>query len=95
MGLRLLQDLTDALGITVDPECRSRLTEADVPVLRAALKVAVPTLSLGPEASDQLLRLVRRYDIYLCALSAWLVIPLPSWVPTIDGGRKAGASQGP
>jgi hypothetical protein len=87
MGLRLLKDLTDALSITVDPKCRIRLTEADLPMLRAAFKVSGLTLTLGPGTSNQLLRLVRQYDVYLLALSAWLVIPLPSWISTIDGGR--------
>ena len=89
MGLRLLRDLTEALSLTLDPGKQSRLTEADLAALRADLKVAVPTLALGPEASDQLLHLVRRYDVYLFALSAWLVIPLPSWNPTIDEDRQA------
>jgi hypothetical protein len=81
MGIRLLKDLLDALSLTIDPQCRIRLTEVDLPALRAALKVAGLNLTLGPEASNQLLRLVRRYDVYLFALSAWLVIPLPSWIP--------------
>jgi hypothetical protein len=76
-------------------KCRIRLTEADLPALRAVSKVARLASTLGPGASNQLLRLVRQYDVYLLALSAWLVIPLPSWIPTIDGGREAKASQGP
>jgi hypothetical protein len=95
MGLRLLKDLTDALSITVDSTCRIRLTEADLATLRAALKVSGLTLTLGPGASNQLLRLVRQYDVYLLALSAWLVIPLPSWISTIHGGRGAKASREP
>ncbi len=63
MGLRLLKDLTAALSITVDPKCRIRLTEADLPAFRAALKVAGLASTLGPAASNQLLRLVRQYDI--------------------------------
>ncbi len=95
MGLRLLKDLTDALSITVDPKCRIRLTEADLPTLRAALEVSGLASTLGPAASNQLLRLVRQYDVYLFALSAWLVIPLPSWITTIDGSEEAETSQGP
>ena len=95
MGLSLLKDLTDALSITVDPKCRIRLTEADLSTLRAALKVSGLTLPLRPGASNQLLRLVRQYDVYLFALSAWLVIPLPSWISTIDGGQEAEAWEGP
>ena len=30
MGLHLLKDLTDALGLAADPQARGRLTEADV-----------------------------------------------------------------
>jgi hypothetical protein len=93
MGLRLPKDLTGALSISIDPNCRIRLTEADLPTLRTALKVSGLTLTLGPAASHELLRLVRWYDVYLFALSAWLVIPLPSWIPTIDGGQEAGAAQ--
>jgi hypothetical protein len=95
MGLRLLKELTGALSLPVDPQCRRRLTEADLAVLRSELKDMTPTLTLRPEASDQLLRLVRRYDGYLVALSAWLVIPLPSWKPTIDEDRHAEAPEDP
>ena len=46
MGLRLLKDLTDALSIKVDPQCRLRLTEADMPTLAAALQAAGLSLTL-------------------------------------------------
>ena len=43
MGLHLLKDLTDALGLAVDPQAPGRLTEADVPALIAALEAsAIP-----------------------------------------------------
>jgi hypothetical protein len=84
MGLRLLQDLTDALNIRVDPECRLRLTDDDLDTLHAVLKASRLALTLGPEASNKLLRLVRRYDVYLLALSEWLVIPLPAWISAIE-----------
>jgi hypothetical protein len=95
MGLRLLKDLTEALSLTLDPGCRARLTETDLAALRPDLKIAVPTLTLGPEASDRLLRLIRRYDIYLFALSAWLVIPLPSWNLTVDEDEHADTQEEP
>jgi hypothetical protein len=81
MGIRLLKDLTDALAITVDPQCQLRLTEDRLPALVAALEGSRLPLTLGPGATRELLRLVRRYDVYLVALSAWLVTPLPSWIP--------------
>jgi hypothetical protein len=95
MGLRLLKDMTDALSIAVNPMCPVRLTEADLPTVRAALSASGVALTFGPGASNQLLRLVRRYDVYLFALSAWLVIPLPSWISTIDGDPEAEGPEGP
>jgi hypothetical protein len=91
LGLRLLKDLTEALSLTPDPGSSSRLNEVDLAALRSDLKVAVPTLTLGPEATDKLLRLVRRYGAYLFALSAWLVIPLPSWNSANDEDRHSEA----
>jgi hypothetical protein len=93
MGLRLLKDLTHDLGIAVDPRCRIRLTEADLPTIPERLKVSGISLNLGPAASNRLIRLVRRYDVYLFALSKSLVIPLPPWMSTIFGGREARASE--
>jgi hypothetical protein len=92
MGLRLLKDLTDGLSIAVDRRCRIRLTEADLSTLPTALAVSGITLTLRPPDSSRLIRLVRRYDVYLFALSAWLVIPVPPWISTIHGGREASAS---
>ncbi len=80
MGVRMLEDLTKALGISVDPHCRVRLTAADLPALVEAAKAARLALTLGPDTGPELLRLVRRYDDHLVTLSAWLVIPLPSWI---------------
>jgi hypothetical protein len=86
MGLHLLRDLTNALAITVDPRSRGRLTESDLAALVARLEAA--GLTLGPAAGGELLRLVHRYDVYLVALSTWLVIPLPPWVPQEDAARE-------
>jgi hypothetical protein len=95
MGLNLLKDLTEALGITVDPRCRARLTEADLPALVAASKAAGLSLTLGPDETAELLRLARRYDAYLVPLSAWLVIPLPSWITPKETGHGSSAEEGP
>ena len=84
MGLRLLQDLSNALGLKVDPRADSRLNEADLPAILANLESAGFRLNLPPTATGALIRLVRRYDIYLAALSSWLVIELPTWAPERD-----------
>ena len=85
MGLQLLRDLTDALGLAADPGARARLTEAEVPALVAALEASAIPWTIGPRQTVQLLRLVRRYEVYLLPLAEWLVIPLPEWVPAADG----------
>jgi hypothetical protein len=95
MGLRLLKDLTEALSLTVDPRCCVRLSTADLPALVAAINGSNLSLSLEPDAVLQLVRLVRRYDIYLVALSAFLVIPLPSWTQPREARRERSSSKVP
>jgi hypothetical protein len=84
MGLLFLADLTSALSVKVSPQVDVRLTRADVPALRSALSSAGIMLRFGPEEADQLVRVIRRYDVYLHALSRWLLITLPPWVPPTE-----------
>ncbi len=93
MGFRLLVDLTNALCLKADPRCRTRLTEADLTVPLAVLKSTRLDSSPESAASLRLLRLVRRYDVYLFALSKALVIPLPPWIPTTEEGRETDVSE--
>jgi hypothetical protein len=95
MGVRLLVDLTKALGITVDSEARERLSEADLPDLIAVLDVSSLPLSLGPAQTSDLLRLVRRYDAYLVTLSTWLVIPLPPWITRAGEAEETASIENP
>jgi hypothetical protein len=95
MGVRLLEDLTEALGIPVDPRCRVRLTEADLPALVEATKASRLTPTLGPATAPELLRLVRRYDRHLVTLAAWLVIPLPSWITPAEPVQERGTAAEP
>jgi hypothetical protein len=95
IGLSLLRDLTGALNLAVDRKGSIRLTEGDLPRLRSAVNDAGITRNLGPEASDHLLRLVRRYDVHLNALAECLVIRLPPWIPTIGGAEQAQAHNAP
>jgi hypothetical protein len=91
MGLRLLVDLTDELCLKVDPESQTRLTEGDLPVLRARVTASALPLRLGTAALTELLRLNRWYDVYLSALSACLVITLPPWVSRLNEDQSADA----
>jgi hypothetical protein len=88
MGTRLLKDLTAALSLTVDRRCQLRLTADDLPTLLTTLKGSSLALSLQPAAATRLLRLVRRYDVHLAALSHLLVIPLPAWLQTGEGEQS-------
>jgi len=89
MGLLVLADLTSALGLAVPARVDTRLTEADLPALRAALSSAGITLQLGPTEATELLRINHRYNVYLHALSRWLMISLPAWVPPAEEPTEA------
>jgi hypothetical protein len=93
MGLRLLTDLTEALGIPAHSRRRVRLTETDLPGLVEATKSSKLSLTLGPDQAPELLRLVRRYDSKLVNLADWLVIPLPSWVPPVELVDETGTTE--
>jgi hypothetical protein len=95
MGLRLLKDLTEALNLAADPQRHLRLTKDDLTEVLATVNQSALPLSLGPRGATKLLRLVRRYDVYLTTLSALLVIPLPSWTKSWEPGREKAASEGP
>jgi hypothetical protein len=81
IGVRLLEDLTAALGIHVDPQSPGRLNEADLPALARDAEASALSLNLGPSALEELLRLVRRYDVYCVTLAGSMLVTLPSWLP--------------
>ncbi len=95
MGLLLLADLTQALALDVPRYADPRLTDADVPALRAALEIAGISLKFSPDHAARLLKLSRRYDVYLRALARPLMITLPPWVPPMDKTATVDASYGP
>ncbi len=84
MGLLLLANLTRAIRLPLPAQVEPRLTEASMPALRDALSNAGIALRIGPTEGTELLRISHRYDVYLRALSRWLMITLPVWVPTAE-----------
>lgn len=84
MGLLLLVDLTSALGLSVPQRVDTRLTDADLPALRAALSSAGIALRLGPTEGTELVRINHRYDVYLHVMARWLMITLPPWIPPAE-----------
>jgi hypothetical protein len=87
MGIRLLTDLTHALAIQIDPHCPSRVAEADVPAIAAAMHAAGLSIELEQMRTLELLRLSREYEVYLIALSHWLMFPLAGWLPPKPAGE--------
>ncbi|HEX4143576.1 MAG TPA: potassium channel family protein [Pirellulales bacterium] len=87
MGVRLLTDLTHALAIRIDHDCPTRVSEADIPVIAAAMQAAGLNLRLEQMRTLELLRLSREYEIYLIALSHWLMFPLTGWLPPKPAGQ--------
>ena len=91
MGLLLLADLASALKLKVPTRVDSRLTEADLPALRAALSSDGIALRLGPTEGTELVRINHRYDVYLHAMARWMMITLPPWIPPAeDSSTKQG-----
>jgi hypothetical protein len=84
MGLLVLADLTSALGLSTGNRVETRLSEDDLPALRAALSSAGIALRLGPAEAIELVRINRRYDMYLHVISRWLMITLPPWIPPAE-----------
>jgi hypothetical protein len=89
MGVRLLQDLTEALGSPVCHPCRTRLAEADLPALFRAAEDSGLGLRLGPDTAPELLQLVRGYDSQLVSLATWLEVALPPWIPSARDGQES------
>jgi hypothetical protein len=81
MGLRLLEDLVEALGLAIDPHCHVRLTERELAALLEAVASTKSVLVLDSSAVSELLDAVHRYDRHLVTLANWLVIELPDLVP--------------
>jgi hypothetical protein len=84
MGLLLLVDLASALELKVPTRVDSRLTDADLPALRAALSSEGVALRLGPAEGTELVRINHRYDVYLHAMARWLMVSLPPWIPPAE-----------
>ncbi len=89
MGIRLLEDLTHALHLRVDPRCPTRLTAVDLTSLRSALTSLGVDLHATPSTGNRLLELSGQYDRYLLTLGKELVIPIPSWIVMTEQARAA------
>ena len=84
MAVRVAADLAGILGAAPDCEASERLPPEDLPRLRAALESSGLALPAGTEAEAGLTKLRGFYEPHVLALSTWLLVPLPEWIPTVD-----------
>ena len=81
MVRHVVVDLSQVLNRAPRPPVPDRLPPADLVRLRGILAEAGVGIREGPEADARLSELRRMYEPYVSALSYYLVMPLPVWIP--------------
>jgi hypothetical protein len=84
MAVRVAVDLAGILGAAPDCDASERLPPGDLPQLRAALESSGLVLPAGTDAEAGLKKLRGYYEPHVLALSTWLLVPLPEWVPAVE-----------
>ena len=84
MAVRVAADLARILGATPDREASERLPPGDLPRLCAALESSGLVLPVGTDTEAGLKKLRGFYESYVLALSTWLLVPLPAWIPAVE-----------
>jgi hypothetical protein len=84
MAVRVAADLAGILGVAPDREASERLPPEDLPRLCIALESSGLILQAGTDAEARLKKLRGFYEPSVFALSTWLLVPLPGWVPTVE-----------
>jgi len=89
-------DLSNVVSLKPAEPSADRLTSSDLERLRELLSEAGVPLDSG-QVSDQLVADLRRlYEPYVAALSTFLLMPLPPWLPpenTLDDWLRTGEEQ--
>jgi hypothetical protein len=81
MVRHVVVDLSQVLNRAPRPPAQDRLPPPDLARLRQILAGAGMPLREGREADERLAELRRMYEPYVCALSDYLLMPLPVWIP--------------
>lgn len=81
MVRHVVVDLCQILNRAPQPPPRDRLPPDDLARLREILAGAGVGLREGREADERLAELRRMYEPYVSALSDYLLMPLPAWIP--------------
>ncbi|MBK9712784.1 MAG: two pore domain potassium channel family protein [Kouleothrix sp.] len=77
-------DLSQILGTPPRPPAADRLPPSDLARLRAILAGAGVPLREGAAAERKLAEMRAKYEPYVNAMSAHLLMPLPAWLPAPD-----------
>jgi hypothetical protein len=93
MGLRLLQDLSHALGVEGGRDSHPRVSEADLPAIAEAIRMAGLRFELDQVGASEFLELTRQYETHLVALSDWLLIPISGWLPSASAVERKSRSE--
>jgi hypothetical protein len=80
MARHAVADLTGVLGLKPASD-EDRLPPAELARLRASLASSGMPLPEGPAVDERLAHLRKLYEPYVQALSRFLLMPLPSWLP--------------
>jgi ion channel len=88
MAVRVAADLVGIVGVAPDLAASERLSPGDLPRLRAALESSGLVLPVGTDAEAGLTKLRGFYEPSVLALSTWLLVQLPEWIPTVDGQEE-------
>jgi len=77
-------DLSQVFGVATHGVKPARLSVDELAELRAILTSTGLRLREGPEADAKLTHLRAQYEPYVLALSRYLLLPLPPWLPLPD-----------
>ncbi|HEV8340245.1 MAG TPA: potassium channel family protein [bacterium] len=81
MARHTVVDLCQVFAVAPRAPAQDRMPVEDFPRLEAMLSRGGVTLTDGPKASVALAHLRHLYEPYVTALSALLLMPLPTWMP--------------
>jgi Ion channel len=81
MARHTAADLSQLFRTAPQPQAADRLPPADLERLRTEVGAVGLVLRGGPEADARLARLRAQYEPYVDALSRYLMMPLPEWLP--------------
>ncbi|MGH9400056.1 MAG: two pore domain potassium channel family protein, partial [Thermoanaerobaculia bacterium] len=81
MARHAVADMGNVLGLTPRAPATDRLSPEDLQRLRQTLELAGVKLKAGDPARQQLALLRGMYEGHVNALSEFLVMPLPLWLP--------------